>query len=1023
MTPEIDTVSHKSPFYANLNDKVTRELQLPPGLMDAIVRRGERSDSDQVSEAGAKTVYQIIPETRDAALKKYGVDAYLSPENAAKVAGHLLSDSLKRNNNITPLAVAEYIGGTDPKNWGPQTRAYVQRVTGEKLITDAANPRQSTYDRLMARREADATPQIARVQAAYQAGQMAPEDAAAYEADVAAGRVLAPRGAKVKAPAPVAAAVAPGIPEAPAGVIEAYTSGGMTPEDKRDFEMDVAEGHVKAPAGVEIAKPEGFVKRAADATFETISGAARSTPEIEALPDWAKMPEFTGGSGKALKAGIGTLFASPSEAVKVMKEQYPDMAIRQDGKGNYILTSRDGQDYAIKPGMRASDVPRVAAAAGAFTPAGMARTVVGGAAAAAGTEAAIQASQAATGGDFDAKDVLMAGAGGAVVPIAARVIDAAKPAVARAVDAFKSRLPGAAARAEAEGAPVAAAAPTEPPVPPSTPPAAPPSGGGAPPGEVPPVAPASAPTPRPAEAVPPVEPAAVPPTGSAPPAAAAPTQTAEELAAVTRKAAGGGFGSKAAKQELAESATPDAETVAAAKRLGIDEHLQPDHVTTNDAYRTLAAVVKSIPASEAKAAEVRGLAKVAERADEIITELGGSRDMSALNAGVKTELSKIEKSFKSQAGELYDAVAARVQAKTPAPANNVLQMIKERADTLGGIEHLSAGERKILTTLAPKEGVQPTYALLDQTRKDIGEAARGANEAFGTRDSRLLNSLQSALRADQEAVAQAAGAGEIWNAANAATRAYKGVQDDLKGLFGKELSSSIVGDLSRSVKALSAGDVSGFIKLVKATPESMRHELVASGLASAFNNSAVKGGINFNNYVNWFEGLQRNRIARDALFSNLPKEAVQRLTDLYKVSKGIAASTGQFIATGRLLAAPVKQILEADNLLSHIFDVAKRAGAAEALTSTVGLPGTGVAAAVGAALARGRTPVMKAADSLINSPEFIAAARNASKNNINRLARSSKFVRFVKAAGSPRDMKDGEKWVAQALQAKKESGQ
>lgn len=1001
---EADTVSHKSPYYDDLDAGVTQRLGLPTGLLPAIRTRGERSNSDQISDAGAKTVYQIIPETRDAALKKWGVDAYLNPSNAAQVAGLLLKDSLERNSNVAPLAVAEYVGGTDPKNWGPDTRAYVRRVTGENLVTNTLNPKQSTYDRLVAKQIAANTPQISRVYDAYKNGQMAPEDKAAFEADVAAGRVLPPKGAKVAA-APAAAVTANGPPNAPQGVIDAYTDQKMTPADRHDFETDVAEGRVKVPDGTTIAKPEGWGKRAADATFEAISGAARETEQTRKLPDWVGMPELNQLTSASAKTGLGTMFAGPAEAVKIIKANYPDTKVTQDEKGNYLLTSSvDGKEYAIKPGFQWGDVPRALGTIAAFAPAAQVAKVVPAALAAGGTEAVIQGTQAATGGDFNASDVALAAAGGAAVPVAARVIEAAKPAVVRAVDAVKSRIPGAAARAETPPGASGIAPVTEPPTAPIVPPA-------------PPVEPPAA------AAVPPVPPAAAPtaPAASAAPAAAA--QTAEELAQVTRTAAGGGLGSKAAKAELAQAAAPDAETLAAAKRLGIEDHLQPDHVTTNDAYRTLAAVVKSIPASEAKAAEVQGLAKVAERADQIITELGGSRDLSALNAGVKSELSRIEKDLKTQAGELYDAVRDRVLPKTPAPADNVLKMIKARADELGGEAHLTAGERKILTDLTPKDGVQPTYALLDQTRKDIGAAARGANETFGTRDSKLLGDLGKALTLDQEAVAAAAGAGELWNAARAATVAYKGIQNDLIGLFGKTLSNSIVGDLSNSTKALAKGDISGFVQLVKATPESMRHEVVASGLASAFNSNAAKGGINFNNYAQWFEGLQRNTLARDALFSNLPKAAVQRLTDLYKVSKGIAASTGQFIATGRLLAAPVKQILEADNLMAHVFDVAKKAGAAEAITSTMGLPGAGMAAAVGAALTKGRTPIMKAADSLINSPEFIAAARNASKNNINRLARSSKFAAFVKAAGTPREMKDREKWIASALQAKKESGQ
>jgi len=120
--------SFKDPFYANLTGKTEKKLGLPAGLLSAIVIHGERSNADQVSDKGARSVFQIIPSTRKAALDKYGIDAYLSPENAAEVAGRLLKDSLDRNQGDVEQAVREYHGGISPKNWGPVNNAYAGRV-------------------------------------------------------------------------------------------------------------------------------------------------------------------------------------------------------------------------------------------------------------------------------------------------------------------------------------------------------------------------------------------------------------------------------------------------------------------------------------------------------------------------------------------------------------------------------------------------------------------------------------------------------------------------------------------------------------------------------------------------------------------------------------------------------------------------------------------------------------------------------------------------------------------------------
>ena len=95
--------------------------------MSRIRTRGERSNADQISEAGARTVYQIIPETRQGFMNRYGFDPWASPRNAARAAALHLKESFERTGSWD-LAVAEYHGGTNRRNWGPRTRAYRERV-------------------------------------------------------------------------------------------------------------------------------------------------------------------------------------------------------------------------------------------------------------------------------------------------------------------------------------------------------------------------------------------------------------------------------------------------------------------------------------------------------------------------------------------------------------------------------------------------------------------------------------------------------------------------------------------------------------------------------------------------------------------------------------------------------------------------------------------------------------------------------------------------------------------------------
>lgn len=998
--------SFKDPFWTDLASGTEQKLGLPKGLLVAMLTRGERSNADQVSEAGAKTPFQIIPATRKAAIDKYGIDPYLSPENSAEVAGRLLKDSLDRNGGDAPLAVAEYHGGTDRTNWGPRTKAYVQRVVGAQPMPvrdpapSAAVPLPpsdgpSTFQQALAAQQT-ATPartQISNLYDAYAAGQMTPEEEQQFENDVRDGRMMLPRGKYIKIDgkdiantgAPLAHAAV--LPDA---VAQAYADGRMSIEEKIQLENDVRDGMVTLPAGVQLGKTErpGLVDR----VKESITGAQRRTEQTDALPDWAGMPELNSASGASLKAGIGTMFASTPEAMQVIKANFPGVQIMQDEKGNFLLTSSiDGKQYAVKPGFQLSDVPRAVGAIAAFTPAGRATTLTGMALGAGATQAAIEASQAATGGEFNPNEVVTAASLAPVLPAAVNAVKAVAPAARSTVGRVLGRAEQAAPEAPATAVAPPGASVTQSPIA-VTPPA----------GAVTPAAPAAA---------------------AAEPAA---TMSAAELAQTARSAAEGGMGSGRAMKTLAGQAAPDAKTIESAQRLGIEEYLQPDHVTTNQAYRELAQAVKSVPGSVTRQAELQGLEQVAKRADDLISEVGGTTDVSMLDAAVKGRLQATQAELEQRANKLYGEIKDAVPAKTGAPARNVLEFIDQRAKDLGGSQNLSPMEKQILAKLTPQQvaggKVQPTYALLDDVRKDLGAAARAAGP-FKDADIGLAKKLYGLLSDDQAAVVGRLGMTDTYNAARQAVAVRKGLEDDMVSLFGKQLDGSLVGDLSGAVNSLPKGDASKLIKLLKTIPEDMRQNVVAAGLNTAFGKTARNGSLNFNSYANWYEGLLRNKQSYAAVMSSLPPAARKQLSDLYRVSNGIRQATRERITTGRIQA--VQQDLQgADTLMGNLYGLAKRAAVgvpAEAATSAIGLPGAGIASGIASALTKGKPSALKAADALISSPEFIQAAKAAGTPQqaqaARALAASKSFSKFVRAVGAPREMSNRERWIVNAMQA------
>lgn len=727
---------------------------------------------------------------------------------------------------------------------------------------------------------------------------------------------------------------------------------------------------------------------------EAVTGSQRATPQTQELQDWTEMPEMSWGTPDkwgSFKSALGTLMSNPQETVQILQANFPGIQAQQDSKGNFLLTSpTDGKQYAIKPGFQVSDIPRAAGAVAAFTPAGRATSIVGAGLAGAGTQALIEGSQAATGGQFNPGEVVAAGALGAAVPA---VVNGVR-ALAQPARQIAARVRGGAAPAEAQSAAAIPAAPVAAPV----------------------------------------------------PAPVAPSLSPDALGQTMRKASIGGLGSKRSQQILAQQVMPDAETVAAADRLGITEHLQPDHVTTNQSYRQLAQLVKSQTGSEAAVLQRAGLEKVAERANGLIDEIGGTADVSTLSSTVRARMEGTQKELEAIADDLYGQVRAQVPANTPAPADNVLEFIGKRADELGGKQNLSPMEKQILGKLSPKaarstETVagnplmpgsmrdttrtvttqrQPTYTLLDDVRKDLGAAARAAGP-FKDADTGLAKKLYGLLSEDQAAAIGQSGASEIYNAARQSVAVRKSLEDDMVAIFGKQLDRSMAPLLSGSIKKLGQGDTSAFVKLITAVPQDMRQQVTASGLSSFLQRTARGGEMDFAGYSKWFDALQTNKQAMAALMGNLPPGSAQQLADLARVSRGIAMAKGEFISTGKAINPKVLEA--ADTLTRRVYEEVSRRGVAGIVAEGVGTASgaPGLASALMSATMRNKPSIVQAADKLITSPEFVAAVRAqgtpAAGAAVRRLSNSRPFATFFRAVGAPREMSNRERWILQSMQA------
>lgn len=895
--------SYNDPYWANLSSAAEKKIGLPDGLLVSILKNGEKSNADQVSKANAKTPYQIIPQTRDDFLKKYGVDAYLSPENSAEVAALILKEGLDRNKGDIEQAIGEYHGGPNRKNWGPINQAYRARVLAG--IEDA---------------------NLDKISAGFnewiQKNKKIDE-----EYNLKTKRLLGESSSDQQ--------------NLPDDSIDTISAG---------FQKWKAEQNKKNVVNQESQSNPGLIDKAigaGEAALTTLTGATGGTLGMVA------------GSVEGIAKSIFDGTYGTQQGI----QQAEQLALQRAADLTYSPRTPTGQEYAENVGNLFQQIIPIAPLAGE---AGIISAAIKSASPALNAGAGIVGDVAKTG--------------------ATKAIDLVKPTITQAVENIKS-----APRKVGEAV-----------------------------GLVDPLEMVQENTGGMANVGPAEVPQSIQPLG------------ATELAQTAKKATEGGVGSNKAKQILAEQAFPDASTIKAAERLGISEYLQPDHVTTNQSYRELAQAIKSIPGSEARSVELQGLAQVAKRADDLITEIGGSHDLAQVSQGIKQRLQATQQQLEQQANKLYGQLRDMIPAKAEAPASNVLKFIEQRAEDLGGKQNLSSAERMIQSKLAPKpitdaEGAitgyrQPSYALLDDVRRDLTAARIKAQGPFKDADSGLIKRLEGQLKVDQRAVVEQHGATSVFDAAQKAVAVRKGLEDDLVSLFGKNIDGSIVGDLSGSVTKLPSGDVSKFVNLIKSVPQSMRQETVASGLAAAFGKSAKQGEINFNSYAKWYEGLLRNKQAHNALMANLPQAARKKLSDLYRVSKSISLASKERITTGRLQSV-AETLKGSDNLLQNIYGLAKRSAsglAIEAITTPIGLPGSGLAAGIAAALMKGKNNVFKAADSLISSPEFILSVKQAAKGHKKqaaiKLSQSKAFNKFVKSIGKPKEIADKPKWILDALQ-------
>ena len=730
-----------------------------------------------------------------------------------------------------------------------------------------------------------------------------------------------------------------------------------------------------------------------DRIGEAITGNERATESTETLPEWTAMPEVSilatamnaaqGGSAEGLagnlasaaKGSLGTLFGgSEDEIEQIIKANSPNTTTRRDEKGNLIFRSgTDQQEYAYKPGITSSDVARGTMAIGAFgaTGGGAGASILRQVAGAGVTQAAIEGSQAATGGEFGTGETVAAAMMAGAVPVVGSLLRRSAPATVALAPVITRTSAG-------SGADAASAVRSQ----------------------------------------------------AMPSIADAQMSTLIKDAAKGDAAARETLAGRLALSPNESGFLPFAQVQQAAEDIGVT--LPADVMSGSKQMKAIVGGVRSKIGGQAQAEFMQTLDDVTTKADEIMKNIGahygpGGRPAPSVTAQrVKDALDASQAELDAIEEQLHQTVRAAVPLTTPMRLNATRSLIRDILKENVG-KPLSPAEKKLQTLASNPDA---TYGAMHETMQEIGAATRGVESPYGGVVEGKLKRLYSALATDRDdnVLRVAPGMVDTLKKANATTVAKKKLEEKMIGAFGKEGTRALDALMSRAA----GGDKEAFTKLMAVTPAPMRKEVIATALADVVHDNGKFSLVRFNKL---FGDLRENAPVYSQMTKELGPGANELLTATYGVTRAVQRASAGVKHTGianEMLESLEGPSGFMERVLATKIGKGAAIGAAGIVGSAVGgTPGAGIGAAAGGAivnaLAHSPEANLKAAAKLFNDPTFHALAVAIAKkgkvdpNVIRKVTFSDAWRSFAAQAGMPRDPKASEQFLSAALQSARSS--
>ena len=670
------------------------------------------------------------------------------------------------------------------------------------------------------------------------------------------------------------------------------------------------------------------------------TGEDRLTPRAQQTPELAfsDLLAEEGIGANAKIAALSLITPDPAEMAAILQSNFPFIDVEQDEQGNiFAINTRSGAQAVLnRPGFSYSDFIGLVGQGLLFTPAGrgLGATTrlgrigqVGGRSAL--TQLGVEEAQEMAGGEFDPEDIALEGVLGAGGQAAGEAIGAAARARANRLQRQAGVARERAELAEAQRL-----------------------------GQ---------------QLSPELQ-------------AQQQTRVLERIAgAVEEGAEGSGKVELPKLRELAQEADIDPEALAAAQRLGVAEELLPSQLARNQEYIEIEQGLASIIGSQLNAQQKIGIDLVAQKADDLITEFGGTVDKAALSDQLRTTLLRNIRRLEEQSDEVFTRVNRVIPGRTRVEMPKTLYAYEQEAINQGGLNNLEPFEQAFYKMA----NENPTYARLDKERQKLGAALQRREGPYKDLETGMLKKAYALLIGDQQAAADFHGAGRLFKIGRDLVQQRKILEKNSLTVLGRDKAGAIMPKLGAGLRRASAGDLKSFNEVMQVLDPEERQIAVLSALNDVFTGTSRKEKqLSAPAFVDWYKALQRNQTAFNRVMEFVPEGAQARLSDLFKVAERMRIAGAERVTTGRLrtllddFQAPGGFV---DKLYATGKDVGPTALAAEVAGQVAtGVPGVGgtIASVVKTMAKPAKDKLSVSAGNLLADPAFQKLTREMARATV-----------------------------------------